>query len=69
MASKKVFDIIFKTKGLDKAKSGLGSLAGGLGRLAKGTAVAGAAFAALSVKLAGDLKEFKRSWNSNGGAY
>ena len=57
MASKKVFDIIFKTKGLDKAKSGLGSLAGGLGRLAKGTAVAGAAFAALSVKLAGDFQK------------
>ena len=55
--SKRVFDIIFKTKGLGKATSGLKGLGRGLGGLVKGTALAGAGVAALSVKLAGDFQK------------
>ena len=55
--SKRVFDIIFKTKGLGKATSGLKGLGRGLGGLVKGTALAGAGIAALSVKLAGDFQK------------
>jgi len=55
--SKRVFDIIFKTKGLGKATSGLKGLGSGLGKLVKGAALAGAGIAALSVKLAGDFQK------------
>ncbi len=55
--SKRVFDIIFKTKGLGKATSGLKGLGRGLGGLVKGTALAGAGIAALSLKLAGDFQK------------
>ena len=55
--SKRVFDIIFKTKGLGKASAGLKGLGRGLGGLVKGAALAGAGIAALSVKLAGDFQK------------
>ena len=57
MASKRTFDIIFKTKGIDKAKSGVSGLGGALGTMAKVGVVAGAGIAALSVKLAGDFSK------------
>ena len=57
MASKRIFDIIFKTKGLDRAKQGVKGLGGSLVGLGKGVAIAGAGIAALSVKLAGDFSK------------
>jgi len=57
MASKRIFDIIFKTKGTDKAKSAIGGLGGALGKLTKFGVLAGAGMAALSIKLAGDFSK------------
>ena len=58
--SKRVFDIIFKTKGLGKATSGLKGLGRGLGGLVKGTALAGAGVGILAAKLAGDFSKSLR---------
>jgi len=57
MASKRIFDIIFKTKGTDKAKSAVKGLGSALGTIVKVGALAGAGIAALSVKLAGDFSK------------
>ena len=57
MASKRIFDIIFKTKGIDKAKSGVSGLGGALGKMTKIGVLAGAGIATLSVKLAGDFSK------------
>ena len=57
MASKRIFDIIFKTKGTDRAKNAVKSLGGGLKSLTKVSVLAGAGIAALSVKLAGDFSK------------
>lgn len=60
MASKKVFDIVFKTKGTGKAGGDMKSLTGTIFSLTKGLAVAGAGLAAVSVKLAGDFSKSLR---------
>ena len=57
MASKRIFDIIFKTSGTDKAKSAVKGLGSALGTIAKVGVLAGAGVAALSVKLAGDFSK------------
>lgn len=57
MASKRIFDIIFKTKGTDRAKNAVKGIGGALGTLTKVSALAGAGIAALSVKLAGDFSK------------
>lgn len=57
MASKRIFDIIFKTSGIDKAKRGLSGIGSSLKGVVKFSAVAGAGIAALSVKLAGDFSK------------
>jgi TP901 family phage tail tape measure protein len=57
MASKRTFDIIFKTKGIDRAKNLVSGLGGALGTMAKVGVIAGAGIAALSVKLAGDFSK------------
>ena len=57
MASKRIFDIIFKTKGTDRAKNAVKSLGSGLKSLTKVSVLAGAGIAALSVKLAGDFSK------------
>jgi len=57
MASKRVFDIVFKTKGTDKAKSAVKGLGSALGTVTKVGVIAGASIAALSVKLAGDFSK------------
>tara|TARA_R110002096_G_scaffold290403_1_gene484713 strand:+ start:41 stop:2011 length:1971 start_codon:yes stop_codon:yes gene_type:complete len=57
MASKRIFDIIFKTKGTDRAKSAVKGIGGALGTLTKVSVLAGAGIAALSVKLAGDFSK------------
>ena len=54
--SKRVFDILFRLKGANKAKGALEGLGGAVGKLVKGSALAGAGVAALSVKLAGDFQ-------------
>ena len=60
MAAKKVFDIVFKTKGTGKAKSAIGGLARGVFGLTKKLALVGGALAAVSVKLAGDFSKSLR---------
>ena len=57
MASKRIFDIIFRTKGTDKAASAVKGLGSAIGTLTKTTALAGAGIAAVSVKLAGDFSK------------
>ena len=57
MASKRIFDIIFKTKGTDRAKNAVKGIGGALGTLTKVSVLAGAGIAALSVKLAGDFSK------------
>jgi len=57
MAAKRVFDIVFRTKGTDKLKNAVSGVGRGLVGLTKGTALAGAAIGALSVKLAGDFSK------------
>tara|TARA_R100001082_G_scaffold39624_2_gene20836 strand:- start:526 stop:2520 length:1995 start_codon:yes stop_codon:yes gene_type:complete len=55
--SKRVFDIIFKTKGIGKATSGLKGLGGGLKGFTKWAGLAAASTVALSIKLAGDFQK------------
>ena len=55
--AKRIFDIIFRTKGTDKAKSAVSGLGSAIGGITKGAALAGAGIAALSVKLAGDFSK------------
>ena len=57
MASKRIFDIIFKTSGTDKAKMAIGGLGSALKKVTKVGVLAGAGIAALSVKLAGDFSK------------
>ena len=57
MAAKRIFDILFRLKGANSAKAGIGDLAGAIGTFTKRTALAGAGLAALSVKLAGDFQK------------
>ena len=57
MASKRIFDIIFKTKGTDRAKNAVKGIGGALVTLTKVSVLAGAGIAALSVKLAGDFSK------------
>lgn len=57
MASKRIFDIIFRTKGTERAASAVKGLGGAIGTLTKTTALAGAGIAAVSVKLAGDFSK------------
>ena len=57
MAAKRVFDIVFRTKGTDRLKNAVSGVGRGLAGLTKGTALAGAAIGALSVKLAGDFSK------------
>ena len=55
--AKRIFDIIFRTKGTDKAKAAVSGLGSAIGGITKGAALAGAGIAALSVKLAGDFSK------------
>lgn len=57
MASKRIFDIIFKTSGIGKATRGISGLGKGLRKFTKISVLAGASTAALSVKLAGDFSK------------
>ena len=57
MAAKRVFDIVFRTKGTDRFKNAVTGVGRGLAGLTKGAALAGAGVAALSVKLAGDFSK------------
>ena len=57
MAAKRVFDIVFRTKGTDRLKNAVTGVGRGLAGLTKGAALAGAGVAALSVKLAGDFSK------------
>jgi TP901 family phage tail tape measure protein len=57
MASKRIFDIVFKTSGTDKAKMAIGGLGSALKKVTKVGVLAGAGIAALSVKLAGDFSK------------
>ena len=60
MASKKIFDIIFKTSGISKAQGGVKSLAGAAFGLSKKLLLVGGGLAAVSVKLAGDFSKSLR---------
>ena len=62
MASKRIFDIIFKTSGTDKAKMAIGGLGSALKKVTKVGVLAGAGIAALSVKLAGDFSKNLRDY-------